>query len=509
MSARAVPSLLAALAVVACGAPDEERPSVVLIVVDTLRADHSGPQSMPALERLARDGVRFERAYSHAPSTLPSHASLFSSRASFENDVKINAQTLPAGLRTLPGWLGRLGWRTAAAISMASLWPIEPGTGFDRDFAQYVYDGFVDLWPAERVTDESSGLLDGLAAQAPFLLFAHYSDPHEPYNAHGTAARTVDVVLDGEPFETIGASEFGFVRVQVELGPGRHEIVFRSDTAFRLRLFEPRTEEGLLPVRFTAGRPMEELTALAAEIAQPAPGRVLCELWIWVQDAPDAAETRARYALEVAHADREVGRLLDALRARGLYDSSWIVVAADHGEALGEHGLTGHVDTLYDELLHVPLVVKPPAGSPHLAALRAAASGSVRLIDVVPTLLAGLGVPPLPDAQGASLLDGAPEAPLIAETHAPAAQRTLYCLRDARHKLVFAPAARDGSPERFELYDLASDPQELADLFASRGSEFAAWQVELRRIAELSDARGTATPTVNEAAAARLKALGY
>ena len=167
------------------------------------------------------------------------------------------------------------------------------------------------------------------------------------------------------------------------------------------------------------------------------------------------------------------------------------------------------MDTLYDELLHVPLLVKPPAGSPHAAAAAAAADAPVRLIDVVPTLLEGLELPPLPDAQGRSLLGGAPGEPLLAETHAPAAPRTLFCLRDARHKLVFAPEARDGAPERFELYDLQADPGELDDLFAERGEEFAAWQAELRRVAELSAQRGTATPTVNERAAARLKALGY
>jgi hypothetical protein len=303
MLRRAATLFIASLGLFGCGR-EGERANVVLIVVDTLRADHAGPQHMPALERLARDGVRFEQAFSHAPSTLPSHASLFSSRPGFENDVKINAQTLPPELRTLPGWLTRLGYRSAAAISMASLWPIEPGTGFDRDFASYVYDGFVDLWPAERVTDESTGLLRELARQAPFFLFAHYSDPHDPYNAHGTAARTVDVLLDGEPFETVGASEFGFVRVQVQLVPGRHEIVFRSDAPFRLRLIEPRTAKGLLPLRYTAGRPLEELTALAAEIAQPESQDVLSEFWIWVQDVPDEGQARARYALEVAHADR-------------------------------------------------------------------------------------------------------------------------------------------------------------------------------------------------------------
>jgi arylsulfatase A-like enzyme len=508
MLRRAATLLVACLGFLGC-AREAERADVVLIVVDTLRSDHAGPQLMPALERLARDGVRFEQAFSHAPSTLPSHASLFSSRPGFENDVKINAQTLPAGLRTLPGWLSRLGYRSAAAISMASLWPIEPGTGFDREFGRYVYDGFVDLWPAERVTDESAGLLDALARQRPFFLFAHYSDPHDPYNAHGTAARSVDVVLDGEPFETIGTSEFGFVRVQVELAPGRHELVLRSDAPFRLRLFEPRTAKGLLPLRYTAGKPLDELTALSAEIAQPEPQGVLSEFWIWVQDVPDEAEARARYALEVAHADRELGRLLDVLRAQDLYDATWIVVASDHGEALGEHGLTGHVDNLYDELLRVPLVIKPPAGSPHLETLRARAGDLVRLIDVAPTLLEGLALPALPEALGASLLAGPGGAPLLAETHAPAAPRTLFGLRDARHKLIFAPTSRDGSPERFELYDLQSDPGELTDLFDTRGGEFAAWQAELRRIAELSAARGTATPTVNDAAAARLKALGY
>jgi arylsulfatase A-like enzyme len=501
-----------ALLAAACGARKEPAPAnLVVIVVDTLRADHAGAQVMPAVETLARDGVRFERAFCHSPATLPSHASLFSSLHPFENDVKVNAQPLPAALTVLPDWLARLGYRSSAVVSLATLWPLEPRTSLDRSFDEYVYDGQVDCWPAERVTDELEKQLDELTGRGkPFLLFAHYSDPHDPYNAHGTAESYVDVRLDGEPFERLLVSEFGFVRVPVELAAGEHEIVFEAPEPFRVRLLETRSAAGLLPVQWQQGGPHQDLTRISASFSNPSSGPLLCELWLWLQDTLSDEENRARYRLESGHTDIHVGRLLETLRRRGLYDSSLIVFTSDHGEALAEHGLTGHVATLYDELLHVPLIVKPPAGSPHVERLRAAAGRQVRLIDVMPTALELLGLPALPNARGTSLLAGGAPEPLLAETHAPLAPRTLFCLRDERFKLIYHPPAKhDSGDGRFELYDLTADARELQDLFEQRGTEFAQWQAELRRVAEQSAARGTMTPVLDAQAAARLKALGY
>ena len=498
------------LALAACsdgGAPAP--PSVVLIVVDTLRGDHADPRSglarTPALDGLAADGVRFTQAFSHVPMTLPSHASLLSGRLPFSAGVKLNAQVVPEELRLLPDWLRRFGYRSAGVVSLSSLWPVSPGTGIDRGFGQYVYDGEVDCWPGDRVDAELQVVLERLQAQpGPFFLLAHYSDPHDPYNAHGTVERRVDVRLDGAPLERLQASEFAFRNGPLQLAPGEHVLELVSEHAFLVRLLEPRGPEGPLPHAWQQGRLREELSGARITITNPGSEPVTCDLWLWLQDVLDEPASRARYRLEVEFADRQVGRLLDALRERGLYETSLVVFTSDHGEALGEHGVTGHVVNLYDEMLHVPLVLKLPAGDPRRSGLEAARERLVRLCDLGPTLLDLLELPPLPGQQGLSLLEPGRPQPLLAETHPPSAPAELYALRDERFKLIYHVRA-----QRFEMYDLSGDPLELQDVFARRGAELASWQRDLRRLAELSASLGGAQPILDAEAARRLQALGY
>jgi arylsulfatase A-like enzyme len=199
-----------------------------------------------------------------------------------------------------------------------------------------------------------------------------------------------------------------------------------------------------------------------------------------------------------------VGRLLDLLRERGLYDSSLIVFTSDHGEALGEHKTVGHVRTLYDELLHVPLVIKPPHAHPARARLAAASAELVRHIDVVPTVLELLLLPALPGQRGASLLERHGPRLHAAETHRPEAPRDLFCVRNKRHKLIFVPES-----ERFELYDLVSDPGELEDVFERDGGRLTEWQALLRGMAARSAGSGLDRDDLDPAMRARLESLGY
>ncbi len=493
-----------------CGAQSEPpRQNLVLIVVDTLRADHADPAagraSTPALERLAADGVRFPNAFCQTPITLPSHASLFSSRPPFESGVKLNLQPVPGELPLFAKWLSRLGYRTSAVVSLASMWPIVAGKGLERGFRDYVLDGNVDCWPADRVESEVETLLDSLASGGePFFLFAHFSDPHDPYSAHGTAERHVEVLLDGVPLERMLVSEFGFRSGVVELAPGTHTLDLRADHPFLMRVVEPRGPEDLLPMQWQKGKLREPLSEARVLIANPLDQPVSCDLWLWLQDALTEEENRARYRLEVEYADKYVGELIENLKRRGLYEQSLVVFTSDHGEALGEHGVTGHVVNLYEEMLHVPLVMKLPRGHAASARLSAASGRLVRLIDLVPTLLDVLELPAFPGQQGVSLLDEAPAQLALAETHRPIGPRELFSLRDERHKLIYAPEER-----RFELYDLTADPGELHDLFATQGEQFAERRKELERIAALSAERGTAPPVLDPKAARRLEALGY
>ncbi len=478
-------------------------PNIVLIVVDTLRADHAdsalGRAAMPNLERLARDGVRFERAFSHVPMTLPSHVSLFSSRYPLDSGVRLNGQRVGGELPMFSGWLAQHGYRSQAVVSLATLWPLEKGASIDRGFADFAYDAEIDCTPAERVNAELATLLDG-PKSGPLFLFAHYSDPHDPYSAHGSANHTVEVLFDGKPVQSVSISEVGFLRAPLRLPSGRRALELRGTTPFRIRMLEVRSMSALMPTEFNDGALHRDLPHASIDVSNSGGAALECELWLWLEDALTSAESAARYRLECEYADREIGLFLDDLARRGLYDSSLIVLTSDHGEALGEHGHVGHVVDVYDESLRVPLIIKVPRGSPARARLEGVKHVTARLIDVVPTMLDLAGLPELPGQAGASLLSKSSRV-VFAETHAPLAPRTQVALRDERFKLIFEPQA-----ETFAMFDLAEDPGETRDVFSARGAERIEWQAKLRDLGR----RALATQAAPDPAALRaLNALGY
>ena len=135
---RALAAAAGLSAVLVCGcsraAPGEgaEQGNLVVIVVDTLRADFGGAKT-PHIDQLGRDGIAFDLAFRHAPITLPAHTALFSSRHPFLTGVTNNGQPVPRQVPVLSEWLAAHGYRTAAAVSLASLWPVSAGRGVDRD----------------------------------------------------------------------------------------------------------------------------------------------------------------------------------------------------------------------------------------------------------------------------------------------------------------------------------------------------------------------------------------
>ncbi|MFH1843378.1 MAG: sulfatase [bacterium] len=451
--------------------------NVVLIVVDTLRPDYLGcygdsRQMSPGIDVLATDGILFEIALAHSPSTGPSHASLFTSRLPSETGVLNNMRArVSSRLPMLAELLRARGYSTGAAVSIS---PVSRKYGFGRGFD--TYDDRLDkAWiiNADVVLPRSLQILTDL--QAPCFFWAHFSDPHEPYDAHGLMEHTATVTVAGDTVASIPTSRYSPTLLELELPEGETEVVLSSPHPIIVRNLALRNLDGELPTLTPARPPVGAYEECRFIIGAAGARRVGLALGL-VDLILDEAERQDRYAREVAFTDRHVGRLLDALRERDLYEESLIVFTADHGEALGCHGRVGHIETVYDCMVRIPLIIKPPRSFGLEAGMRR--SDPAALVDILPTILAQLDLPIPADTRGRDLLaPGAVQVhPVIfLETHTPEAERTLYGLRGERYKIIWCP-----DQESWEFYDLVADPGEKSNLYSLSDSLAVVWRDRLR-----------------------------
>ena len=412
---RSIVAAVACLALTACSTSHNASRSptapaarnLVIITIDTLRADHVGAYGYkqahtPTLDTLAREGVRFTRAYATAPITLTSHASLMTGRYPAGHGARHNGIRIDLTTPTLADQLAGAGFATAAFIAA---YPLDRRFGLIKGFGTYgdrmptSRNGrAVNQRPGREVVDEALSWLSS-HRNSRFFLWVHLFEPHAPY---------------GNPAATRGLS------------------------------------------------------------------------------------ARQRYDEEITEADKQAGRLIDALAP--VRNETVIVAAADHGESFGEHGEIGHSIFVYDTTLRVPLLITGP-GVPADRAV----DDRVALIDVAPTVTRMLGVTPFdvdgidmrPAFSGAAL----PNRDLYAESFAPLLDfgwSPLHTLRSDRWKYIDAPKP--------ELFDLVRDPSEEHDLSASEPKRVAEWHdaVVRRASAARRDIRG-----IDPAAKARLQALGY
>ena len=387
----------------------ETDPIVILIAVDTLRADRLscygyGRATSPTLDRLAADGVRFDQARSNCNWTCPSFASIFTGLVPSRHGVTSYgpATPLPDELVTLAEHFQDRGWSTRSIAYKVPLFDGHYEQGFDR-----AYNVPRDVTRGE---DNVARALEWLGARhgGPAFLFLHFNDPHQPFDQPEPYDRAF-----GPPPEEYGVSMPPDVP-----GDGREE---------GQRLF---------------------------------------------RDLYDGA---------VAYVDACIGRFLDALRERGLYERATIAFVADHGEQLWEHGRFGHGgDDLYDEIVRVPLIVKPPAKTFEPGRV---ISADVSGFDVMPTLLELAGIPPAAELDARSLVPlirGKAERldrVVVTET----SQRGI-ALVDGGFKYVLHPAG-----DREALFHLSSDPAEKRDVASERPEDLA--RMRERTIAYLLEHR--------------------
>jgi len=346
-TARLRAALASAAALLACGGAEPPR-LLLLVTVDTLRADRLGAYGSPLgltphLDALAAESLVFGSAYAASSFTLPSLSALLTGRYPEEYGMWSNESALPADVPTLASELRARGWRTAAVVSNFVL---RRTSGLAEGFSRY--DDETPNWEptrgwpervARRTTSAALPLLEGCTANAAdrCFLWVHYQDPHGPYTPPpGLRERFL---------------------------PGERAA---PDGTRRLALREDHMGMGGIP-RYQV-----------------------------LDGLREAAFYRAGYHGEVATVDTEVGRLLGRVAELGLADRSVVVFAADHGEALGEGDYWfAHGEYLSEELVRVPLLLKAPGQEPGRR------DEVVALVDVLPTLLALLGEGSAPDAPAA------------------------------------------------------------------------------------------------------------
>ncbi|HEY8514410.1 MAG TPA: sulfatase [Candidatus Binatia bacterium] len=473
-------ALLVGVALAACerggarAAP--ARPNVLLITVDTLRADRVGAYgyrlpTTPTIDALAGRGVRFADVTVPWPKTWPAMAAMVTGKEPRTNGIRFRPRRpLPEEHVTLAEALRAAGWATGAVVANVNL---GKNFGFDQGF-----DRFVESWADEalrqtgsevfrnrpglvkrftnatRVTDQGLAVLDELGGgrETPFFLWLHYIDPHGPY-----------------------------------VPPPEYAKLFAGAHASQ-------------PV------PVEALPRYQLQI-DPATGEVSNDLGFY----------KTQYDREVRYLDDQLGRLLAALKERGVLRDTLVILTADHGESLDENGYyLEHGNVPYQSNAAIPMIFVLDG---RLEAGRVV-EHPVGLLDLMPTVLALTGVPVPEGVQGTSLvplLDGARDGgPRYVFMESGKLTPSQLSVRKGAWKLVHLRAAGDRAwlgRKELELYDLSRDPKEERDVRAEHPEIAAELETTLATwLRETPRYKGTGKTDLrqlDERTQDMLRALGY
>lgn len=424
--------------------------SALLVILDAARASHLGcygygRRTTPEIDRIAAESVVFERAYTTAPLTRTAMASLWTSRYPDQSLDAVKTRQAPR----LPPERLRVAQLLSAqgvrTVAFVANTNADPAVGLDAGFAEYQrLYRASGLARAEVFAPAVSTWLQAHGAER-FFAYLHFKEPHFPYNPPA-------------PFETL------FV------APGTPPL--------------------------GSQRQWELARTASDEVAKPLPS------------PGELARLTALYDGNLAYADHAVGRLRETLEKSGLWDRVTLVITADHGEALLEHGYVGHSYQVYEDSIHVPLIVKLP---------RSAGQAGRRIttlvdhVDLAPTLADLFGLGDSPEArrhfQGQSLLGVvAGASPRAATVVRSAGHQPRRALLDGRLKVIVLPGRRST-----EVYDLSRDPAERDDLAGQRPLRTAFYRQSLARwllaVAERPADAGVASLGAEEAA--NLKVMGY
>ncbi len=439
-------------------------PNIILIMVDTLRADHlscyrAETVETPGIDAVASEGFLFTNVHAAATTTLASTSSLMTSLYPRSHGAASNGFHLDGSVRTLAEELRSKGYNTAAFVASFAL---HSSTGINQGFT-YFDDRFskTDQSPLvyRPAGDVNSAVHNWLATdpEEPVFLFVHYFDPHPPYTPPADLQKPVD---DDAAAQITGS--------------------------------------------------WDDLIALKNYLADG--GEV------------DARLERMHdlYEAEVRYTDREFGRLIDLLGRKGLLEHSLLIITADHGETFWEHPEMGeyldHGFMVYETTTNIPLIMKWPGVIPH-------GRGDTFLsnIDIAPTILELTGKPVPEGFSGRSFArlfreDGIADEPVFSEATKPHGEieSAGVFANDLKAKCVYLDGWKyiwvPHMDNHEELYDIRNDPTEMINALEDSGSVETAEKMRtmLRRWSlDVSDIARNRQYEVDEETREKLKALGY
>ncbi|MFT4538980.1 MAG: arylsulfatase [Planctomycetota bacterium] len=471
---------------------DEPFDHIILISLDTTRADHLGCYGSDkgvssAIDAIASKGVVFRDVTAPAPTTLSSHTSMMTGSYSQTHGVARNGFLIHEDNQMLAELLQARGFHTAAVLGSFALerrFGFNQGFDhFDEEFDVLILPGGVDQnqRSAERVTDAALAHVDEAKPEKLFL-FTHYFDAHLPYNPPPEVAKKH--VQEGQPMEvSLNVAENIVAGHQYKItgkGIGLTQVASRG-------LDKRWIEEAL-------ERPLRGEKVMAA-----------------------------LYAAEIEEMDAHIGRLLRELDKRGYLERALVIITGDHGETFWEHGnIWNHGLWTHQTTVAIPLIMRFPQGD---YASREVMD-PVSTVDLVPTLVELLGIKQPPLVEGTSLvpaLEGSPfeRGPVYSQATQPVSRfeegeawqnmQKPRCVRDGKWKYIHAPYL-----ELEQLFDLEVDPGETSNLLRSEPVPADAVQAHTRLKALMADWIASARPLSSEMSAVqmletmqRLKAMGY
>lgn len=424
--------------------------TVVLISLDTLRADHLGSYgyesfTSPRLDEFAMGGVLFEDVSSTAPWTLPAHASILTGLSPWRHGVVSSKAGLSAEIETLADWFNEAGWKTSTIVN--TLWLSRETYGLTQEFTDYLAvkrSNYKQIGPSSDITDEAIAQLQKQGGASLFL-FIHYYDIHADYAALPAYERLLVEPYEGE-------------------ADGSAWQLMRANFA---------------PAHIAAC--VENFDSGQCEFgSQDIPRRIDSNMEAVVFDEDDIAHITQRYNAGIRQTDAELGRLLSFIEDYEGAEETLVLITSDHGEEFMEHGRVDHFLTMYQETLRVPLLLRGP-GVPVAERFNV----PVSLIDIAPTLLSLTALPIPEDLEGFDLstlwrgeselnwearpLYGEASGGLEYERWTPGAYPVYRSVRMGDLKLIERQMGDEDAT--YELFDLRTDPKEKIDLSNIRSAQ--------------------------------------
>ncbi len=395
--------------------PVSRGPNILVLSVDTLRADHLGcygyaRDTSPNIDALASKALLYRDAQAPAPWTLPSHASMLTGRHAFDLGIVSEQSAMPADVSSVASVLFDAGYTTAGFVDSSPAGFVGADRGFDRGFETYGHAPFVDgllyNYDMSATVDAALQWIENRETSRPFFLFLHTKSVHDTPRANrkGTPGWPYEI---HEPF----GSKF--------LTPQQKALEWNPPFAEYFHTHNRYLVEG---IRTAASYEPERIDAL-----------------------------RGQYDGGIAYTDHHFGRLLEALKTLEIDDNTAVVVAADHGEAFLEHRHFAHVE-IYNQLTHIPMIIRAPDGPAR------AIDSPVSLQDVPATILKFAGIDsaqhaipgnPFPESADVETSD----EPIFAyyrDDTSPFPDQ--YALRKGQWRLIY-----NADGQTLELYDAVND----------------------------------------------------